>query len=232
MLIAPAILTASGSATDASSYATASVTPTANALILASVFNIAVGPATPTASGNGLTWVAVASVAVVNNARTTLFRAMGASPTAGAITFDFGGQTQQNAHWTVTEVTGVDQSGTNGSGAVVQSATASGTSAAPSVTLAAFARAANGTYGVIGVNATDAITPGTGFTELSDTALVESNNIEDEWRVDNDTTVDWSIASNLFAAVAVEIGAGPQNTHPWTLGMALGMDIRAGGVVS
>src|SRR5438445_13665056 len=66
-----------------------------NMLILAWIVNTNnQTPDVPTLSGNGLTWV-VASTAVWNAGkptfldRITLFRAMGASPTAGSVTISF-----------------------------------------------------------------------------------------------------------------------------------------------
>ena len=144
-------LSSAGSATDATSYATASVTPAANALILASFATrtgITADPNTPTLTGCGLTWEVVQSVVYDNTSssrrRLTTFRAMGSSPSTGALTFDCGGQTQTGAVWSIDQFTNVDTSGTNGSGAVVQSAQSaildnSGTPATSlTVTLGAF----------------------------------------------------------------------------------------------
>ena len=62
MTIASSNLTVGGSGTDATSFTTASVTPSANALVLCAVENSVSGtPATPTLSGNGLTWVQIAT---------------------------------------------------------------------------------------------------------------------------------------------------------------------------
>jgi len=218
MAIAGANLTASGSTTDATSYATASVTPTADALVLASVVSTGpdnTTPNTPTCTGNGLTWVQVASNlfddAGTVRARLTLFRAMGGSPSAGALTFDFGGQAQVRAAWTVSERTGVDTGGTNGSAAVVQNATGAGNSASGLATLAAFADATNNeAYGVFGVENADARTPGAGFTILGETTVTETFQlgIADEQQLGEDTSVDMSwTGSNPWGAIAVEVAA-------------------------
>src|SRR3990167_11448563 len=122
--LSPTNLTAGGSNTAATSYTTASITPSANALILASVESNADpdAPNTPTLTGNGLTWVEVVT-RLDGTARMTLFRAMGSAPSAGAITIDFAGQSQANGStWIVTEFSGADTSGTNGSAAVIQGA--------------------------------------------------------------------------------------------------------------
>jgi hypothetical protein len=85
----------------------------------------------PTATGNGLTWVLASKVATDINRQLTVFRAQGASPSAGAVTFDFGAILQTSFTWAIIQYSGADASGTNGSGATAQSKTAvvaSGTS--------------------------------------------------------------------------------------------------------
>jgi hypothetical protein len=120
----------SGSKISASaSFTTATITPGAGRLVLAFAMNRKVGgAATPTASGNGLTWQQIASVLnfAGGNSRITCFRAMGPAPSAGPLTFDFAGQQQEACAWSVFEYDNVDGTGTNGSGAVVQQLTTSG----------------------------------------------------------------------------------------------------------
>src|SRR5438045_278206 len=118
----------SGNTTNATSAATTSITPVANRLYLMNVISrtaITTDPNQPTATGAGLTWVVEKSVVYDNTGasrkRLTVFRALGPSPSAGALTIDFGAQTQTNIAWIIDEFTGADTSGTNGSGAVVQS---------------------------------------------------------------------------------------------------------------
>lgn len=95
------------SSTGAASFATGSHTPAANRLLVAVVVNdrSAGTPTLPTVSGNGLTWellkdpttLADATIvrATANQSRTSIFAALtGASPSAGAVTADFGGVTQ------------------------------------------------------------------------------------------------------------------------------------------
>ena len=228
----PSVLTAltgSSSSADATSYPTASVTPSANQLILLAVLNTkaASPPTTPTASGNGLTWVEVATVTFDTIAsplkRLTLFRALGASPTGEAITIDFGGVTQTGCIWSVSEVDSVDTGGTNGSAAVVQSATNNAnTGTSLTVTLAAFGSTDNATYGGFGINDDVAINPGTGFTEIHDNVItvVPICGSETEWRNDNDTSVDASAsdaANKRWGGIAIEIkfaAAGGAATGP------------------
>ena len=218
MAITQAPLTSGSSTTNASSYATASHTPTGNRLVFAAVISRLNGavPNTPTATGNGLTWVQVTTVAfntiATARSRLTVFRGMVASPSAGATTFDFAAQTQGSCAWSIKEFASIDTGGTDGSAAVVQSATNSvdASVAALVVTLAAFGSADNATYGAFGGSqGTGSFTPGAGFTEIHDVpetspAIV----IETEWRNDNDTSVDATPnASADMGGIAIEIKA-------------------------
>src|SRR5205085_3732552 len=157
-----------------SSFNTASITPTANRLILATVTSrhASADPNHPTLSGCGLTWVEVASDNYDNTGsqkRVTVFRAMGASPSTGAVTIDFAGQCQSDCVWTIDQLSGMDTSGTNGSGAGVQSATnqdRTGSGTSLTTTLAAFGSANNATYGACAVGkGTGTSTAGSGFSK-------------------------------------------------------------------
>lgn len=205
----------------ATSYATASVTPTANRLVLVAVHsaNQNETPGTPTLSGNGLTYVQVATVLfdtiAAPDGRLTLFRAMGAAPSAGAITISFTAN-QDGANWSVVECSGTDTGGTNGSAAVVQSATNRTNSASSlTVTLAAFGSTDNATYGAFAIGATQALVQGTGFTEIHEVQSSDTpaRSTMTEWRNDNDTSVDGSWASlNTAAGIAIEIKAAAAAT--------------------
>lgn len=211
MAVAATHLVTNGSSTDTTSYTTASITPTANRLVLAAVFVSRTGatPSQPTLSGNGLTWVLEESLDTGGAVKIFLFRAMGGSPSAGGVTIDFGTETEIFCGWSISEFSGVDTSGTNGSGAVVQSTTGSATGAASlSVTLGAFASTAHATYGCIGINLNTAITPGSGFTELGEhnNSGTPNRSIESEFKATNDTGVDWSWTGNTTShGIAVEI---------------------------
>lgn len=220
MAITAANLTASYSGTDATSYATASVAPGSNRLILLTVnseSDLTETPNAPTASGCGVTWVEVATLAYdtagSRRGRITLLRGMVASPSSGAITIDFAGQTQSCCLWTVEEFDGVNTGGTNGSAAVVQSATVNSTgSDAPSVTLAAFADASNNA--AYGAFAKEGNPPGftkeTGYTLLSDVASTTPvARLSSEWILGEDTSVSSTAPStNQGGGVACEIAAG------------------------
>lgn len=212
MALACTNLTNGSSITDGTSYATASVTPTSNALVLLSVTlrRSAGTPTTPTVSGCGLTWVEVVSQASSGgaNRKISIFRAMGSSPSSGAITITCS-ETQTEASWSVDQFTGTDTSGTNGSGAIVQSGSSNdGGVAATSctLTLSAFGSTANMAYGAKTTTANVATTPGSGFTELSDVQTSESGTgFQTQYKV-NDNTIDWSwTGSNSWFCAGCEV---------------------------
>lgn len=210
-----------------SSSTTASISPSSKRLVLISInsrTNITTDPNQPTVTGAGLTWVAVNSIVYdttsASRKRITVLRGMADSPSSGALTIDFGGQNQTNVCWTVSQFSGVDTSGTNGSGAIVQSATAKDetlTTGTLTVTLAAFSSLDNSTFGAFASDgaSTNAFTAGSGFTTLG---TINTNTggsdieIADEFRRTNDTSVDgtWSITS-VLGGVAVELKSTNQS---------------------
>jgi len=215
------VLTQNQDISNASSYATASVTPSSNALVLVATEQTRNAATACTdndvssVTGNGLTWVLIArqcfSDAGVPTHTVEIWRSMGASPSTGAITIATGGASQVHMAWAVAECTGTDTSGTNGSGAIVQSATnliEPGTSL--TVTLGAFGDAGNATLGAFGVADNVAVTEGTGFTEIAEQLVSDGgldSGLQVQWRNDNDTTVDASWSSIDAGGVAIEIKA-------------------------
>lgn len=220
MAITSASLTQFSDAANGTSYATSSISPSADKLILVNVAAAAEnsgGNVIPTLSGNGLTWVQIATTTSEGTyLRNTLFRAMGASPSSGALTADFGVDNQSGCMIDVHEFSGIDTSGANGSGAIVQSVTnTNGAASSLTVTLAAFGDAGNATYGCFH-RARDGTqegqTEGSGFTELTDQWLnwVATFNQGQHviFRDDNDTTVDSSTSTSYtISGIAVEIKA-------------------------
>lgn len=221
MAISKTNLTSGSDSTDKTAgqtYTTASITPSANKLILCA-WMLADDGATPTVgctlSGNGLTWDLITSA---NTATTEfrgsvyLFRAMGASPSTGAIAATVDG-TCQSAGWSVFELDGVDTSGTNGSGAIVQSAkgesVSNGTTA--TATLASGAGdAANRCVAAIGLSADLAVTERTNWSEIHDVSIaVPNKRLETQWRSDAfEQTASGTWGSNArWAIVAAEIKA-------------------------
>ena len=208
-IIATHLTTSGGSG--ASSYTTASIAPGANRLILAAVSQQGnAGDATVTLSGNGLTWVQVANVVSVTGTRQfTLFRTIGSSPSSGVVTITC--SATNIVMWSISEFNGIDISGTNGSGALVQSATRDNEGNADTsttITLGAFSNAANATFGALYATI-DALTisAGTNFTLLSN--ITSPQSIGSEWRNDNATSVVLTYPSNsdIKLGLACEIKA-------------------------
>lgn len=199
--------TTGGTATDGSSFDTASFTKDANTVTLVAVGLDNGGGAAPTTTiaGLGFTWTEVRNKLTPGGTRRiTLFRAMAETAATGAITITHSG-TAQSTNWSVTQFSNVDLTGTNGANAIVQSADASSDAATTlTVTLAAFGSTDNATYGAIQKNGTEVITPGADFTELGENNA--EGTIQAQWRDVNDTSVDWSWASNhAIAGVGVEL---------------------------
>lgn len=215
-ITATAVTNGQGSSTaDATSYATASVSPTANRLLLLAVANGHTGgtdlvPSSVT--GNGLTWVLVTDEDNGANLHISVWRAMGASPTAGAITINFGA-TQHNCLWSLTEFDGVDTSGTNGSGAIDDWSSDSGTGSTTASEAVGDVSFAGATYGAICQNSTSAtITAGTGFALLGThpSAASPANKLAVEWDVDNNNPVEFTVGSGVvWGMIAVAIAPDP-----------------------
>lgn len=212
------------SGTDATSYTTGSISPSANTFVYAFVENSrGSSPALPTLTSNAgltLTWVQEETV-TVGSRRLTLFRGRtGAAPGSGTVTADFGASTQTGGSIIIGQLTDLDSSGTNGSGAVLQSTPASGTGTTGSVTLSSFGSASNGVLAGFQHDANEATAPGSGFTETAGQDVTHAapvTGLAVEWRADNDTSVDASwTTSALWLGIAVELvaaGAGaPVNT--------------------
>jgi hypothetical protein len=223
--ITVANLVTAASGTDATSYVTASITPTANALVLAFVHGTDLtGSAQPTLSGNGLTWVAITTVQfntiAAPEGRLTVFRAMGAAPSAGAVTIAFGAVEQNGCSWSIVQATGdVDTSGTNGSGAIVQSQTAQ-IDASINVTVTLPAPIAPGNVPVAGVGQSSsvAMNPEAGWTELGEAVhSLPAAGIQSAWR-NNSDDVSYTAARGSgtasWGAIIVEVkAAGGSSPH-------------------
>lgn len=191
----------------ASIIVTASVSPTADALIVITIGE-SVNQTRPTVTGNGITYTFVGGIET-GLRRHHVFRGLAASPTTGVITLDYGAGQPNALAWTVDEITGVNTGGTNGSAAIRQVTTNSGSGVTGSVTLAAFDNAANGTFGAFHSDVLTTSTPGTGFTELSDVNVDDPpHTLAVNWRNDNDTVVDntWAL-TGAWRALAFEIVA-------------------------
>lgn len=204
--------------TGATSYATASITPLAGVLYLATFASrtaITTPPNVPTASGAGLTWVLVNTVLYDDTSssqrRVSVFRAMGTG-SAGAITFDEGGQSQTSGDWSIDAFYGADTTGSNGANAVVQSVTNFDDTATVSTISAVLGTpaASSTVFGAVG-SAGFTLTAGAGLTLLSSVVDGVSNSVGTEWASGGLATVAGTLSGNSeVGIIAIEIknGAG------------------------
>jgi len=213
--ISQTLLTAGTNGVNQRIYSTAAIAPASNALITVAVLEqSSLGtPPIPTLSGGGMAaWDVVATVTFDGGTplrRLTIFRALNALPGSGPLTIT-STMTLSHAQWIVSQFDGVDVSGVNGAGAVVQTGSASGNTVnGLTVALAAFGSPNNAAYGAFGVakNAI-AVTPGAGFSEISEQPSGESTpgDLEAEW-APNIPSVTASWASLTAGALGVEIKA-------------------------
>ena len=148
---------------------------------------------------------------------------------AGTVTVSHAGQNISNISVAIDEFSSTDITGTDGSGAIVQSATGSGNAASSSVTLAAFGDATNNAaYGISGNAGSQAITPDATatWTELSEDA---AHRLETQWKLGQDTTVtsSWSTAKE-WGAIAIEIKAAGAVTVTAPVGAATADSVAPG----
>ena len=216
--IAQTLLTSGTDVNNVRIYTTASIAPAPNALVTVAVLthqSSAAAPA-PTLTGGGMTgWDLVATV-TYNGAtpldRVSIYRAMSGSPGSGPITIT-SSVTVSNCQWIVSQWTGVETSGANGAGAIVQTGSSTGAAVTGlTVSLASFAAAANVAYGAFGIaNATPIATAGGGFTAIAQQGSGEGTigSLFAEWAF-NDNTIDATWPSKAAGALGVEIKAKTQ----------------------
>jgi hypothetical protein len=219
--ITHALLTGGTDTTNQKVYTTGSIAPAPNTLITIAVLGhrgVAATPS-PIVTGGGMAaWEEVATVVFdslsIPSKRMTIYRAMSASPGSGPLTITFA-NTVSNAQWIVSQWSGVDLSGVNGAGAIVQTGSASADRVTTlTVTLNPFAHANNVAYGVVGVKKNvPAVNPGAGFTEIDEQPSGETTtcDLQAEWAT-NDNTINatWTRANS--AVLGVEIKAADTGT--------------------
>lgn len=203
------VLTEAGSTTDGTSIPTASVTPLANQVVYAAVSAFsAVSLIDPTCSGNGLTWVLVAKIAYDVNRQLSVFRSQGASPSAGAITFDFGAILQTSFRWSVIQYAGADTSGTNGSGATPQFATANSAAANNlTVTLPGALASAASRMLVFTSTSSTIITSDAQFTRLTEGTIGANTHRLESEHAQAETACSITCSSQAIGMVALEVKA-------------------------
>lgn len=193
---------------DATTYVTASVSPGANRLVTAVIQTAAgAGPVAPTATGNGLTWVQERTQ-TFSTRRLTALRAMG-TPSAGAITFDFAGQTQTSGIWQIIECSNVDTGGTNGSEAIPQSAS---TSVAASTTFTAtlpgaLAGATSRLLCFAGLDIASTVTPDADLVEINDANVAAGASTLESQGALNQTACTPTFSSANAGGIVLEVKA-------------------------
>ena len=210
------LLTAGFNTVNQKVYSTSAFAPGTNALITVAVLEYtSLGtPPIPTLSGGGMaSWNVVATVTFDGTTtplrRLTIFRALSAQPGNGPLTIT-SSMTLANVQWIVSQWDGVDESGVNGAGAVVQTGSASGSAVnGLTVALAGLANPNNVAYGAFGVvKNTAVVTPGAGFTEITEVPSGESapGDLQAEWAT-NLATIVATWTSLTAGALGVEIRA-------------------------
>lgn len=211
MAVTPTTLTSGNTTTSSQSYATtASISPSANKLILLAVFcrYAQADDKHATATGAGMTWTEVFySRNRYGNNRFVIFRALSTSPGSGAVTIDFDGQNQQEIMWHITEWENADTSGTNGSGAIRQSKTGDQAEGQTSMTITLDSDTAgtgNAIYGGMGnVTYNSGIAPNNNETELADFGnfIVYDWESQYQWKDATDNVMSWSYGSGVSQPV-------------------------------
>ncbi len=206
---------ASGAVQNVTSVQTPSISPEPNALLLlwVSQANAAGGTSVATATGNNLQWELVTTSvrSPTGPRRVSVLRAMSSSPTPGSVTINMGGMVEE-AIWSITQHTGVAVAGTNGSGAIAQfdAADADDFETSALVTLDGSTNDGSATVGTIFSGAAEAMTPGSGFQELSQEAIGISTSgsfwLLVEFASEFDATVDatWSTPAH-WVAIGIEL---------------------------
>lgn len=164
---------AASDTTSATAYATSSQTPNPNHLQILDIIATR-GSAVElplSVVGCGLTWELVSSVFLSDTRVLARYRAMGAAPTAGALTITFA-TAHTSVLWNWKETGNADTSGSNGAGAIVQTITATAGGGAATTINATFAgaleNAANSALAAVGLTIADTVVPDAQFAELGD----------------------------------------------------------------
>ncbi len=213
--ISQQLLTSGSSGVNQRVYTTASIAPAANALVTVAIrMRRSSGALTPTLSGGGMTsWTEIAHVDYdpvgAPTSRVIVFRAMSGAPASGPLAITFANSIS-NVEWAVSQWTGVDPSGTNGTGAIAQTGSARGDGVGSlSTALAGLGNANDVAFAAMGAStAAPAVMPGSGFTEIVELGSGESTLLETESAVGlNAVAASLSKSANA-GLLAIELTAG------------------------
>ena len=215
---------------DTSSYETGGISASANSLVLAFVTNAIPfstdTPNVPTLIGPQPGWVMEKTITfgVNGNRRLTCFRTMTPTAAAGQVNIEFSEETQDFCAWTIFECSGVDGSGTLGSGAIEDSGTASGSGSGLTTALKAAAVPSNSiSVGTVALEilgfAPNEVAAGAGFQEITEkpvSQLLQKDAwLQAQYRSPAVTKVDWTwTGNNAAGAIVVLVRPAPVTTPP------------------
>ncbi|MDO8640891.1 MAG: hypothetical protein Q7R33_05055 [Nitrosarchaeum sp.] len=188
-------------------YQSATKSPAANRLQFFWVSQFSATAGYPTITGCSLTWVAVDSISTVDK-KMILFRSMGAAPTTGKITISYTGINPDRIVYGWVECQNMDESGTFGSGAIVQINKTSVSGASEiTVPMSVFTSNYNATVAFFsGVNSQ---TAGSGFVQINSASAVGAvfNAIRGstQWTSTIDRTVKCSFGFGDCLGIAIEV---------------------------
>ena len=171
-------------------------------------------PTISSVTGGGITWVEVTNepfdTIATPTFRTTVLRGLVTSGAAtGALTITTSG-TAGGLVWSCDEWSGMDTTGTNGSGAIGNTAVNATDSATALTATLASVTSGNASYGAFAtsVGTGSAIVVGTGYTSLgSAISGSELRSLLTEYKSTGDTTPNVTFASAAAGGVAIEIKA-------------------------
>ena len=198
---------------DNTSYSVASATYTAGRLYVIIVYNThgTSADAVNSITGTGITFTSRSTTQYDSNLRrTSVWTAVPTSNTTTGLTIDFNGVTQTSCDWTVMEFVNVDTTTNDG---IVQTATNTGSSTSPSVTLSAFGSTANITLASVGRTAsTTTFTAAAGFERpVNNSHSFPNGGHSVIWKDSPGTTPGGTLSvSEAWGVVGVEIKAAAQ----------------------
>ena len=230
MALAVASLLHAASTTDATDYTTASITPTANRLVVA-CYSVRRGdstePVDPTdVTGNGLTYTQITShyyttTGTVRRKQWVFAADSGGSPSAGGITFNHPSGTHLHGTWGIYEVNGSDvASGVAQCFIGIVKSTIDTTGSSVSLTLAAASNADNRPFHYHNHGGDALTTPRASWTEIGDATTGENHTHETQWRSDAFETAasaSWT-GTYPIGSIAWEMKAAQAATISWSVG--------------
>src|SRR5690606_23476863 len=201
------LLTDGGSTTDGIEFSTASISPTSDRLLLAYVLTEGTSEA-PTLTGNGLAWTKEATESNAGSGRILhVYSAIGANPSAGAVTITFASDNARSIVWQIVECANVDPADP-----IVQVVTAFASDEQVTGTLATLENAHNAHVAGVSSNlgGGTTFTPDAAFAELADSfQLSNAITLETEWAINQTIcTPTCDEGASSLAIISVEVRSG------------------------